>query len=303
MPSAMTIAIIGGGAVGSYYAALLARAGNQVRLLARGSHLDVIRREGLRVAAPTESYVVDLDATDRGDALIGAEYALLTVKGFHIAEVAPLVRRLALGGTTIVPLLNGVDIADRLVEAGVAREQILEGLTTVSVVRTAPGVVERRSAFQRIVLGESNGEASARAVDLAALLNAAALETRISPDIRLDLWRKFVFLAPMAAVCGLRRAPIGEVLTTAEGRELLAQAVREVIAVGRAVGVSWAPQEEASTLAAISALPFGMKPSFLVDVERGGPTELDTLSGTVVRLGRSYDISTPVHAEVIRAFS
>ena len=298
----MIIAVIGGGAIGSYYAALLAHSGTETRLLARGAHLDAIKRDGLRVVQPNDTSVVNVDATDQQEALFGAAYALLAVKGFHVPEVAPLVQRLAAGGTTILPLLNGVDISDRLVERGVARRQIVEGLTTISVVRTAPGVVERRSAFQRIVLGEANGELSTRSMDLATVLQRAGIETRVSPEIRLDLWRKFAFLTSIAAACGLRRAPIGQVLASPDGREMLAQALHEVIEVGRATGVTWAPQEEASTLAAIEALPAGMKPSFLVDIERGGPTEVDTLSGAIVRLGRRDGIATPVHAEVVQAF-
>ena len=296
----MRVSVIGGGGVGSYIGGLLARHGDDVRLLTRGAHLDAIRRDGLSVRTPTESFRVSLDAADDADAIVGSEYALLTVKGYHLGEMAPVIRLLATRGTILVPLLNGVDIAERLVGFGVRPEQILEGLITVSVVRTAPGAVECRSPFQRATIGESHGALSTRAMQLATALDRAGLATRISSEIRLDLWRKFAFLAPLAAACALRRAAIGEVLSTRDGRDLLMQTLTEVIAVGRAEGVVWAADDEAKTRAALESLPAAMKPSLLVDVEHGRPTEVDTLSGTVVRLGQKHDIATPAHVRVLR---
>jgi len=295
----MRISLIGGGAIGSYVAGLLARHGDDVRILARGAHLTAIRSAGLSIRTPSESYTVRIDATDDANALVGSEYAILAVKGYHLSEIAPVIRLLAERGTTVVPLLNGVDIADRLVRSGVPRAGIIEGLITVSVVRTAPGAVECRSPFQRAVLGEQSGELSQRAVALGTALDQAGLATRVSPEIRLDLWRKFAFLAPMAAACALHRAPIGEVLSTTDGRQLLMQALSEVIAVGRASGVPWAADDESRTRAGLESLPPATKPSFLVDIENGRPTEVETLSGTVVRLGREHGVDTPVHARVV----
>jgi 2-dehydropantoate 2-reductase len=296
----MRVAVIGAGAIGSYLAALLARRGTDVRLLARGAHLDAMRRDGLVVRTPVESFTVAVDASDDADSLMGSEYALLTVKGYHLSDIAPVTRLLASTGTTIVPLLNGVDIADRLMRGGIPRERIVEGLITVSVNRPTAGVVERRSPFQRIVIGEADGELSTRTEALAAALRQAELEVKVSREIRLDLWRKFAFLAPMAAACALCRGPIGDVLASPTGRELLIGALKEVIAVGAASGVQWGPEDEARIRASLESLPPSMKPSFLLDVENGRPTEIDTLSGTVVRLGGEHGIETPVHSRVVR---
>jgi 2-dehydropantoate 2-reductase len=298
----MRIAVIGAGAVGSYLAAVLSRHGDAVGLLARGAHLDAIRSEGLHVRTPSESYCVPLDATGDATTLLGSDYAVVTVKGYHLGEIAPVLRLLAEDGATIVPVLNGVDIADRLAALGIPRAQIVEGLIALSVHRTDPGRVELRSPFQRVTLGEANGDLSARVVALATVLQHAGFATHISREIQLDLWRKFAFLAPLAAACALVRVPIGEVLAAPGGRELLINALREVIDVGRAAGIAWATQDEANTLAALEALPAAMKPSFLVDIENARPTEVDTLSGTIVRLGQKHGVATPVHARVYQLF-
>jgi 2-dehydropantoate 2-reductase len=123
----------------------------------------------------------------------------------------------------------------------------------------------------------------------------AGAEARVSEDITADLWRKFAFIAPMAAACGLARAPIGPVREAPFGKLLLERAVREVLAVARARGVPLADDEETKILAFIDSLGGGMKPSFLLDLEAGGPNELDDLSGAVARLGREAGVETPVH--------
>lgn len=296
----MRLSVIGGGGIGSYIAAVIARHNGHVQLFTRGAHLDAIRTVGLVVRTPDQSYSVALEASDDSQTLIGSDYAILAVKGYDLSEIAPVVRLLAQNGTTIVPLLNGVDIADRLAELGVPRQQILNGLITISAVRIAPGMVERRSAFQQITIGEENAELSARAVRLGTTLDQAGLTTRVSPEIRLDLWRKFAFLTSLAAVCALRRAPIGDVLSEPSGRELLIGALGEVIAVGRAVGVDWTADDQARIRTTLESLPAAMKPSLLVDIENGRQTEVDTLSGTVVRLGRQLGLETRVHALVVR---
>jgi 2-dehydropantoate 2-reductase len=298
----MRISVIGGGGVGSYYAGLLSRSGVEVRLYTRGAHLDAVRSRGLTVKTGGEQFTAPMTATDVTADLSGSAYAILTVKSYDLASIAPVVAGLAEDGTTIVPLLNGVDIADRLVRFGVARPCILEGLTRISVVRTTAGVVERRSTFQRITLGEADGVSSNRGKTLVVALEKAGVDANESFEIRLDLWRKFLFVEPLAASCGLARGPIGVVRSTDEGRRNLIAAVDEVIAVGTRSGARWGATDRDDTVRTLLAVPEETTPSFLLDVQRGGPNELDVLAGTVARLGRDLGIPTPVHDVVVRTF-
>lgn len=295
----MRVAIIGAGGVGGYYGGLLARAGYEVHLLARGAHLDALRRRGLEVHTPDGRWTVPVQATDDATALAEAfgpdDLALVAVKAYSLAEVAPAVQQLAARGAAVLPLLNGVDAADRLATFGVARAQLLGGVTYISAARTAPGVAERRSPFQRVLVGELAGDASERAERVAAAFRDAGAEAQAVDDIALALWQKYVFLVTLSAVCGLARSPIGPLRDTALGRRLIERAVREAVAVGRARGVALPADEEARVLALVVSLPAAMKPSFLLDLEAGGRTELDVLSGAVVRFADQAGIDTPVH--------
>jgi 2-dehydropantoate 2-reductase len=300
----MRVAILGAGGVGGYDGAVLSRAGNSVQLLARGKHLDAIRAGGLRVTeSDGSSWVARLEATDDAAALHGSELVLVTVKSYDLDAIGPVAADLARHGATVVPLLNGVEAADRLESLGVPRQSLLGGLTAISVERTGPGEVLRKSTFNRVVVGELAGGTSARATEIAALFSAAGAQARASVEMPLELWRKFVFITTMGSCCGLSRTAIGPVRDAPMGQVLLERATAESVGVGRAMGVAFGPDEVGRVLEQVRSMAAGMKPSFLLDLERGGPTELDVLMGAVSRLGRQIGVPTPVHDTAVAAFS
>ncbi len=291
----MRFAVLGAGGVGGYYGGALARAGHPVAMLARGAHLQAIRAQGLTVRTPEGSFTARVEATDDPGKLGPADVALVAVKNYSLPEMFPAARLLAEEGATVLPFLNGVEAADRIVRGGVRRENVLGGLTSISVARVGPGVIERRSAFQLVTVGELDGGRSARAEQIAAAFRDAGAEATVSPDITADLWRKFAFIVATAAGCGLARAPVGAVRKAPLGSLLFERAVSEVFAVARARGVRLGPDEESKTLRFIASLPEAIRPSFLLDLLAGGPTELDDLCGAVSRLGREAAVPTPVN--------
>jgi 2-dehydropantoate 2-reductase len=299
----MRIAVLGAGGVGGYYGGVLARAGHAVALLARGAHLDALRARGLEVRTPEERFNVAVQASDDAKTFGDCDVAIVAVKTYSLMEVAPAARLLAASGAAILPLLNGVEAMDRLVESGVPESLVLGGLTQVSVLKVGPGVVERKSPFQKVAVGERTGKPSDRVRRIVDAFQQAGAEARVSEDILGDLWRKFAFITSTAAACGLARAPIGPVREARYGRLLLERAVKEVLAVARARGLRLDDAEASKILSFIDSIGPAIKPSFLVDLERGGPTELDDLSGAVSRLGREAGVETPVHDTATAALS
>jgi len=297
------VAILGTGGIGGYYGGVLARAGHGVRFWARGANLDVLRLRGLEVRTPEETFTVRVTATDAAAELGQVELALVAVKSYSLPEVAAAARTVALRGATVLPLLNGVDAAEQLTGLGVPREALLGGLTMVSAVRVAPGVVERKSAFQSIVLGELAGGTSPRAQHIVAALRSASVDARETTQVDVELWQKFVFIASVATVCGLTRSPIGTVRSAPRGAEFISDAVNEAVAVARARGVRLPVDQAPRTIALIQGLVPQMRPSFLADLERGGPTELDALMGAVARMGSELGVPTPVHSAATAALT
>lgn len=298
----MHIGIVGAGGIGSYYAGLLSNAGSSVTLVARGEHLQAIEANGLEVRTPERSFVARPAVTADPAFVADCDAVIVAVKSYSLAEVGPGLAAAASNGAAIVPLLNGVDVADRLAQLGVPRGSIIGGLVRASLVRTTPGVVERKSPFDRVTLGEFDRRPSDRTRQLVDAFGAGGTGASLSDDIALDLWRKFAFIVPMNVVCGLSRGPMGPVIASERGRALLLGSLHELAEVARAGGVAFSEADEAQLGRELLALGPGLRPSFLADLERGGPTELDLLAGAVSRLGRERGVPTPIHDVATAAF-
>jgi len=296
------IGFVGAGGIGSYYAGLLSRAGHDVKLFARGEHLEAICSRGLEVRTPKETFIAHPDASSRADHVANCDVVFVAVKSYSLADVGPVVVGAAKSGATIVGLLNGVDIAERLRGFGVPRDRIVGGLVRASIVRSAPGVVARLSEFDRVTIGEFDGTVSDRVSRTATALRDAGVTSEVSDDISHDLWRKFAFIVPMNVACGLSRRPMGYSLSTERGRALVAGSLHEIVCVARACDVALTDQHEAFLRNDLFALAPETRPSFLLDLERGGPTELDLLAGTVSRLGALRGVPTPIHDVAVAAF-
>jgi 2-dehydropantoate 2-reductase len=295
----MRFVIIGAGGIGGYYGGLLSRAGHEVRLLARGANLDAIRSNGLIVKTPDESWTSKVAASDDANGLAtdfgDGDFAIIATKAYSLSEIAPAAKVFADRGVTVVPLNNGVEAADTLISLGIRRERLLGGVTYISAVHSAPGVAERRTAVQRVVVGELGGGLSKRAADFAGAFVDAGAEGEATNNISVALWQKFVFLASIAAGCGLTRLNIGGVREMPLGAQLLERAVKEAVAVGRARGVALRDDEEAEVMTRINDLPREVEPSLLLDLRNGSRTEIDVLSGAISRFGDAAGIDTPIH--------
>lgn len=290
----MDIGVVGAGGIGSYYAGTLCRAGHQVRLVARGEHLAATRQSGLEVRTPDGSFVVRPEVSDDGSIVAKCEYVIVSVKSYSLSEVGPALVGAAKNGATIVPLLNGADVADRLAGLGVPSPAIVGGIIHASLVRTEPGVVQRKSPGDRVTIGEFDRPTSERTSRIVDAFADAGSTATLSPDITRDIWRKFSFIVSMGIACGLSRQPMGPVLATDSGRKLLTGSLHEVAMVARAVAGTLDDADEAKVRDELFAIGPTIKPSFLLDLERGGPTELDLLAGTVRRLGRQHGVPTPI---------
>jgi 2-dehydropantoate 2-reductase len=297
------VIVLGAGAIGAYYGGQLARTGHDVTLYARGENLTAIRRRGLEIRTPEGSTVVQVAATDRADELGAADFAILGVKSYSLDSIGPVVRQTAENGVAILPFLNGVETTDHLLKLGVPRGAVLGGVTRISVARVQPGVVERRGTIQSVIIGELDGQTTDRVTRIATAFRDAGADTRVSNRIDVDLWQKFIFLAAIAAGCGLARVPVGILRDRPLGRRLFQRAVQEVVDVARARGIQLPDDETTQVTGAIDALPPGTKPSFLLDLEAGGPTELDILSGAVSRYAEEAGIPAPIHDAVTAALA
>jgi 2-dehydropantoate 2-reductase len=297
----MRIAVMGAGGTGGYFGGLLARAGEDVTFIARGAHLDAIRASGLTVRSRLAGdFTAPVRATDDPAAVGPVDLVLFCVKAYDTETAARQARPLVGPATVVLPVQNGIDSAERI-GAIVGAGHVLGGVAAVSSVVEAPGVIHHRAGPDVIRVGELEGPPSARAERVVDALRRAGIKAEQRPDIRVALWEKFVLICGLSGLTALTRLPIGAVLAVDETRALLVAVMEETAAVGRAEGVPLPPDVAARTLAFLAGADPALRGSLYFDLAAGRRLELETLHGTVVRLGRRRDVPTPASFAVYAA--
>jgi 2-dehydropantoate 2-reductase len=312
----MRIAVVGAGGVGGYFGARLAQAGEDVTFIARGATLAALREHGLRVdsvlgdfsaqfAARSAQKELDasargalptarFDATDDPSSVGHVDAILVAVKAWQVAEVAASLKPLIGAETAIVPLENGIEAPDDLIRA-LGPDNVLGGLCAIVAFVVEPGHIRHAASEPIVAFGELDNRRSARAERLLAAMRNAGINADIPPDIRRSMWTKFVFITPMSAIGAVTRVPIGAWRSMPETRDLATRAVREVIALAAARGVTLAPDALELTLKRFDGLAPESTASMQRDVIEGRPSELEAQLGAVVRMGAASNVPTPVH--------
>ena len=293
----MKFTFLGAGAVGGYYGALLARAGHDVAFVARGAHLEAIRRHGIKVVSGAVGDFTAAVAADADPAkLRPADVAILTTKTYDNPTALPALRALVSPQAAALTLQNGVDSADE-VAAVVGEAATLAGATYIATAIDAPGVIRQTGDHRRIVFGEVFDPKTAPTPRVMAVHDAfksAGIVSDPVADARPSLWEKFVYLAPFAAVTGASRLPLGPIWADETSRAVFEDAIAEVAAVARASGVALPDDVVARIQKYSSAIPPTTRSSLLIDLSNGKRIEVESLAGSVVRRGAALGVQTPI---------
>jgi len=297
----MRVTVMGSGGTGGYFGGLLARAGEDVTFVARGAHLEAIRAKGLAVRSRlVGDFTVTARATDDpGDGGV-ADLVLFCVKAYDTESAAQRMRPAVGPDTVILPVQNGIDSAQRIGRV-VGRQHVIGGLAAVSSVVAAPGVIEHRAGPDAIQLGELDGPPGARTERIADALRRAGVKVQVRPDIRVALWEKFVLICGLSGMTALTRLPLGAVLACGETRMLLQEVLEETDAVGRAEGAGLPAGLVERLLRFFDGSDPTIRGSLYYDLAAGRRLEIETLNGTVVRLGRERAVATPANFAVYAA--
>jgi 2-dehydropantoate 2-reductase len=294
----MRIVIMGAGGLGGYFGARLAPAGNDVSFIARGAHLAAIRQSGLRVeSARGDLHLRDLVATDDPSRLAPADVVIIAVKLWDTDAAAEAVKPLVRPGTAVVSFQNGVSKDDVLTRI-LGRGAVIGGVGQIGVVIAGPGVIRHTGTMAKLTFGELDNTRTPRVQALLDACTAAGIDAEIAEDINLAIWEKFAFLVPMSACTAVMRSTIGPIRANPRTRAFLFDITREVVAVGRALGVKLADDFAEQRMAFVAKLPPQMTASMQGDLARGNRLELPWLSGAVVELGKQVGVPTPLNRAV-----
>jgi len=291
----MKIAVMGAGAIGGYFGGRLAKAGFDVSFIARGAHLDVIRKNGLKVLSPLGDFTIHPATVTDDPAEVGpVDVILFMVKNYDTLRAAEQIRPLVGPDTAIIPFQNGVEARAMLSNVLGARH-VLGGVAFIPASIQEPGVIKHNAELAKLVFGEFDKQITPRVVAFLDALEKAGVTGEISTDISMVLWSKLMFLTSMSAINCITRQPVGLVQSDGETIALYMDAMREVAAVAVAHGVSLGEEAIANNMALAKSFPPNNKTSMFQDLEAGRRLEIDYLSGAVVRLGREKGIETPIH--------
>ena len=299
----MKVAVMGAGSIGGYFGGMLARAGHEVTLIARGDHLDAIRRDGLRMQTEAGDFTVPCQATDTPADIGPVDLALLATKTYHNAAAVPAMTPLISGHTAILSLQNGIDSYLPLAEQ-FPQAITLPGAAYIEASRLGPGAVRQAGAVVRIVTGGMRGSPPAhqqRAAEICAAFRSAAVPAEAADDIAVTLWTKFLFIATMAGVTSLAREFVRELLPRLEWRKVIIGCMREIEAVARASEVNLAADITQATLAYMESAKSAMRASMHADLMAGRPLELEALNGAAVRAGAAANTPTPINDVIYAA--
>ena len=291
----MKIVVMGSGGVGGYFGARLAASGADVTFIARGEHLKAMQRDGLKVlSANGDLTVKPVTVTDDIPSIGHADLVMIAVKLWSTEDVARSIAPLMGPNSTVVSWQNGVVAEDILIKQ-YGKERVIGGVSNIAALIDAPGVVRHNGTMARLIFAELDGKPSKRIEAFAALCKQANIDHVVSDDINRAIWQKFIFLASFSGMTCATRLSIGPIRSDPETRAMLKAALQEVVAIGRAKGVSLPDDQAEQSLAWADNLPATMVASMLGDLNRGNRLELPWLSGNVVALGKELGVATRVH--------
>jgi len=298
----MKVLVFGTGGVGGYFGGRLAEAGHDVTFIARGAHLAAIKEHGLRVESVAGDFTIQPAQATYKPAEAGTpDVVLVATKAWDVTAAAEALKPIIGPHTLVIPLQNGVSAPDELA-AVLGWEPVLGGFCRISALIGAPGLIKHVSVDPYLAFAELNGQRTERVEQLRLAFAACkGVTIDVPADIQAAMWSKFLFITSLSGLGAITRQPVGVFRSVPESRALLVATLEETYTVAKARGINLAADAVQKTLAFIDNTAPGVTASMQRDIMEGKPSELESQSGAVVRMGRELGIPTPTHAFIYAA--
>ena len=297
------ICIFGVGSVGGVFGGKIAKAISQeidtdrkAFFIARGEHLEEIKRNGLILNTPKERGIVcnPTLATDNIAEIPQPDLYLLCVKGYDLDEATLAIKPNIGTHTIVIPLLNGVDIYERI-RNNMPKGIVLPGCVYIGALLERPGVVTHAGGPGLIAFGKDPHLPDFDPTGITNFFNDMGIQFTWSDDASAAQWQKFVFIAGYGLVTAYTAKTFGEILSDSTLKDLVRKVMEEITAIAKKKGVPLADSIVADSLQTGSNFPPETKTSFQRDVEaKGKRHEGDLFGGTIIRLGKELGVPTPV---------
>lgn len=289
------VTVLGAGAVGCYFGAMLARAGHEVTLIGRPVHVDAIRADGLRFEGVGFDERIPVHASADAQAARGARLVLVCVKSTDTETAAAQIAPLLDGAAIVVSLQNGVDNAERI-QALVAR-RVIPAVVYVATEMAGPGHLRHHGRGDLVIGALGNPVPPPIAAALQSVqrwFTGAGVPVVIAPDVTAELWTKLVVNSAYNAISAITQTPYGAMVAAPGIRETMRDVVNEALAIAAARGVHLPADLLARVYRIAEAMPAQLS-STAQDLARGRTTEIDHLNGYLVRQGDALGVPVPAN--------
>ena len=296
------IAIVGLGGVGGYFGGMLAKyyAENQdveIYFIARGEHLKKVQEKGLTLITENETFqIFPTLATDDVSEIGIVDFIIMSLKSYDLDNTVEQIKPMIGAETVILPLLNGIDNSERIRKL-LPETEVWDGCCYIVAKIKEPAVVVNAGNIHRIVFGYLN-QSNERLLSFEKLLTDAGIEARFYANILTEIWKKFFFISTSASLTSYFDVSYGEILTDTERRQMLVDISTELIKVANAEGMAIDNSEIDKLIHQFEKLPEGTTTSMHRDFIAGKNTEVDSLTGIVLKLGKKHGIATPTYEKV-----
>ncbi|RWZ58142.1 ketopantoate reductase family protein [Halobacillus fulvus] len=289
----MKIVVLGAGALGAYFGARWQEAGHEVINLVREGRAEQLQKYGLQVHSEAGDYIVEdpIIATSP-EQIHDPDLVFLAVKGYHLSGTLDWLKQLVQKGAKVLPVLNGIEHVSTL-QKELGDEAVLGGLCFIIATLDEKGHVVHTSPFHDVVFGPLHPSQQPICEELALICNQANMDGRLSPDIRQDMWKKYMFISAFSGITTAVNKPIGEVRSFPQTFRIAQRIVQEMKALAVAHGVELTDTHAEKAVEQLRGLGDEMTSSMHQDRRKGLPLEVEHLHGGALRLGRELDLQMP----------
>lgn len=297
--SPLTIAIFGVGAMGTLFGSRLSKAAVVTLFGSWTEQIETLRRDGLTITYPDGRYTHHyLPVTNHLSKMLPADLALILVKSHQTERAARQAAKILKPDGLAITLQNGLGNLEKLAEA-VGPERAALGITAQGATMRAPGQLYHAGQGPTH-LAKISGPQEKRLEEVAALFNSVGLETTLVDNADSLVWGKLAINAGINPLTALFEVPNGALAEDERLRQVMAAAANEVAQVAAAQGIRLPYSDAANRTVEVSRATATNRSSMLQDVSRAAPTEIDAISGAVVRFGQKLGIATPVNEFLLR---
>ncbi|MFN7999046.1 MAG: 2-dehydropantoate 2-reductase [Bryobacteraceae bacterium] len=287
------MAVVGAGAVGCYFGGMLARAGVPVTLIGRRAHMEAVARDGLLLEGLRVHERIPLRTSTEISTARECDLVLLCVKTVDTESAAAALQPYLRAESLVVSLQNGVDNVDRIRTAtGIAA---VPGVVYVAAAMAGPGHVKHSGRGDLILGGRAGCAPDEKIAALARMFENAEVPCRVSGRVQEDLWAKMIMNCAFNAISALGRSRYLPMVRFQPVRDLMQMVITEAVSVAQAEGAQLSETEMTEAAYQLGEAMAGALSSTAQDLNRGKPTEIDSLNGYVVCKGEALGIPVPVN--------